>query len=107
MATSRRRERWVSRSVCLLVCVGFGGFGVGDGRMAWGADSDRGDNAGLGEGLPADFEGGRGHGGELGVYGENAVEFSVGEGGGDVGGDAGEDPIVSSAYWKGSLNSKK
>jgi len=28
MATSRRRERWVSRSVCLLVRVGLG-FGVG------------------------------------------------------------------------------
>ena len=39
--------------------------------------------------LPADFEGGRGEGGELGCEGEDAVEFPVGVGRGDGGGDAG------------------
>ena len=37
------------------------------------------------EGLPADFEGGRGHWGELGVYGEDAIELAVGEGSSDAG----------------------
>ena len=46
-----------------------------------------------GKGLPAHFERGGGHWGELGIYGEDAVEFSVGEGGSYGGGDAGEDSI--------------
>lgn len=49
-------------------------------------------------GLPADFEGGGGHGGELGVDGEDAVEFSIGEGGGYGSGDASEDSGSFSVY---------
>jgi len=43
--------------------------------------------------VPADFEGGGGHGGEFGRYGEDAVEFAVGEGLGYFGGDTGEDSV--------------
>ena len=43
--------------------------------------------------LPSDFEGGRGHRREFGTYSEDAVEFAVGEGGGDFGGDAGKDSV--------------
>ncbi len=54
-------------------------------------------------GLPADFEGGGGHGGELGVYGEDAIEFSIGEGGGYGSGDASEDSNCLSVYRKKDL----
>lgn len=49
-------------------------------------------------GLPADFEGGGGHGGELGIYGEDTIEFSIGERGGYAGGDASEDSSSSSVH---------
>ncbi len=49
---------------------------------------------GRGGQVPAWFVAGGCHGGELGDYGEDAVEFAVGEGGGDGGGGAGEDSGV-------------
>ena len=45
-------------------------------------------------GLPAGFEAGGCHGGELGRYGEDAVEFAVGEGGGNGCCGAGENSRI-------------
>ncbi len=82
MAFSRSRERRVSGVVWLgafSFCQSLGDGGLGRaGRV----------------GLPADFERGRGHGGEVGGYGEDAVEFAVWEGCGHGGGDAGYDSVV-------------
>lgn len=55
------------------------------------------------EGLPADFKGGRGHRRELSVDSKDAIEFSVGKGGGYVGGDAGENSISLSAGYERRL----
>ncbi len=89
--SSRRRERWVEGSVDLgrervQYC---GGLGVGRFRMDGG-------RWGKGEGgqVPAWFVAGGCHGGELGGYGENAVECAVREGGGDRGGGTGENSEV-------------
>lgn len=42
----------------------------------------------------AGFEGRRGHGGELGCYGEEAVEGAIWERGGDLGGDVCYDSVI-------------
>jgi len=44
-------------------------------------------------GLPADFEGGGGHGGEFGGDGEDAVKFTIREGLGYFCGDTSQDSV--------------
>lgn len=85
--SSRRRERWVEGSVDLgRERVQYrGGLGLGDLEWMW-----CGEGKGDGGQVPAWFVAGGCHGGELGGYGEDAVEFAVGEGSGDGGGGAGE-----------------
>lgn len=71
MAFSRRRERSVS--------VGVGLASEKDGLVC-GWETELGKGREEAAALPADFECWRGHGGELGRDGEDAVEFAVGEG---------------------------
>lgn len=92
--SSRRWERWVEGSVDLgrervqyRGGLGVGGVSKGCGKMRGKGKGDRGK-------VPAWFVARGCHGGELGGYGEDAIELAVGEGSGDGGGGAGEDSGV-------------